>query len=81
MDSVPAVLVAAPAVAMVLTLVTVALLVGNRGGGCGRRLRARTDRQGGRRLEETREFFAFMRAELPVMLERWQQHRRTLHLE
>ena len=33
------------------------------------------DRQGGRRLEETRRFFAFMRAELPRSLERWRDHR------
>ena len=33
------------------------------------------DRQGGRRLEETRRFFAFMRAELPMSLERWRTHR------
>lgn len=33
------------------------------------------DRPGGRRLDETREFFAFMGAELPGLLERWQQHR------
>jgi len=36
------------------------------------------DRRGGRRLEETRQFFAFMRAELPLMIERWQVHRGTL---
>jgi predicted transcriptional regulator len=33
------------------------------------------DRQGGRRMEETRRFFAFMRQELPRSLERWQEHR------
>lgn len=37
-----------------------------------------TDRPGGRRLEETREFFAFLRADLPKMMQRWQEHRRTL---
>ncbi len=36
------------------------------------------DRPGGRRLEETRAFFAFLRADLPLMLERWQTYRRTL---
>jgi DNA-binding transcriptional regulator GbsR (MarR family) len=35
------------------------------------------DRQGGRRLEETRRFFAFMREELPRSLERWQDQRRS----
>ena len=33
------------------------------------------DRQGGRRLEETRRFFAFMREELPRSLERWREQR------
>ena len=37
------------------------------------------DRPGGRRLEETREFFAFLRADLPRMMQRWQDHRGTLH--
>lgn len=36
------------------------------------------DRPGGRRLEETREFFAFLRADLPQTMERWQAHRRSL---
>lgn len=36
------------------------------------------DRPGGRRLEETREFFAFLRDDLARMAERWQEHRRTL---
>jgi DNA-binding transcriptional regulator GbsR (MarR family) len=36
------------------------------------------DRPGGRRLLETREFFAFMRAETSASVERWKQHRRTL---
>lgn len=36
------------------------------------------DRPGGRRLEETRAFFAFMHDELPRMLARWQQHRESL---
>ena len=35
------------------------------------------DRPGGRRLEETRAFFAFMGDELPRMLARWQQHRES----
>lgn len=34
-----------------------------------------TDRPAGRRLAETREFFAFMRAELPEMLRRWEERR------
>jgi DNA-binding transcriptional regulator GbsR (MarR family) len=29
----------------------------------------------GRRLEETREFFAFLRAELPALMERWRARR------
>ncbi|MDQ3987904.1 MAG: MarR family transcriptional regulator [Actinomycetota bacterium] len=37
-----------------------------------------TDRPGGWRLRETQEFFAFMRAETPRMLERWQEHKRRL---
>jgi DNA-binding transcriptional regulator GbsR (MarR family) len=36
------------------------------------------DTNGGRRLEETREFYAFMMAESKAMMERWKQHRRTL---
>jgi len=36
------------------------------------------DRPGGRRLHESREFFAFMRAETPRMLERWQEHKSRL---
>lgn len=35
------------------------------------------DRPGGRRLEETRAFFAFLRADLPMMVERWREHRRA----
>lgn len=35
------------------------------------------DRPGGRRLEETRAFFAFLRADMPQLLQRWQEHRRT----
>lgn len=35
------------------------------------------DRQGGRRLDETRRFFAFMREELPRSLGRWQDQRRS----
>jgi DNA-binding transcriptional regulator GbsR (MarR family) len=34
--------------------------------------------RGGRRLAETKEFYAFMRAETEAMLERWAKHRRTL---
>jgi predicted transcriptional regulator len=34
--------------------------------------------RGGRRLEETAEFFRFTREETAGMLERWKQHRRTL---
>jgi DNA-binding transcriptional regulator GbsR (MarR family) len=30
-----------------------------------------TDRPAGRRIEETREFFAFLREELPALMERW----------
>lgn len=33
------------------------------------------DRPGGRRMAETQEFFAFLRAELPEMLVRWQSFR------
>ncbi|MDQ3326346.1 MAG: MarR family transcriptional regulator [Actinomycetota bacterium] len=36
------------------------------------------DRPGGRRLEETRAFFEFMRADLPALMERWREHRRSL---
>lgn len=32
---------------------------------------------GGRRMRETQEFFAFMRAERPRILARWEQHRRA----
>jgi DNA-binding transcriptional regulator GbsR (MarR family) len=35
------------------------------------------DTPGGRRLEETRELFAFLREETEALLERWQQRRRT----
>jgi DNA-binding transcriptional regulator GbsR (MarR family) len=35
------------------------------------------DRPAGRRLAETAEFFAFLREELPGMLERWHERRRT----
>jgi DNA-binding transcriptional regulator GbsR (MarR family) len=34
-----------------------------------------TDRPAGRRIEETREFFAFLREELPAMMERWRARR------
>jgi DNA-binding transcriptional regulator GbsR (MarR family) len=33
------------------------------------------DRPAGRRLQETREFFAFMQEELPAMLRRWEERR------
>ena len=33
------------------------------------------DRPAGRRLQETQEFFAFFRAELPALLERWRASR------
>jgi hypothetical protein len=39
------------------------------------------DRPGGRRLDESREFFAFLRAEMPEMLERWREHRCRLYGE
>jgi DNA-binding transcriptional regulator GbsR (MarR family) len=32
----------------------------------------------GRRLDETRAFFAFMRGEVPAMLDRWHEHRSAL---
>jgi predicted transcriptional regulator len=35
------------------------------------------DTAGGRRLRETREFFAFLRAEQPRIIERWHAHRRA----
>lgn len=35
------------------------------------------DSPAGRRLEETRAFFAFLRAELAPMLERWREHQRA----
>lgn len=35
---------------------------------------------GARRMRETQEFFAFMRAEQERLLERWREHRRTLDL-
>jgi DNA-binding transcriptional regulator GbsR (MarR family) len=34
---------------------------------------------GGLRVAETREFMAFMAAELPTMLERWRQYRATVY--
>ena len=34
-----------------------------------------TDRPAGRRLQETREFFAFMQEELPELLRRWEERR------
>jgi DNA-binding transcriptional ArsR family regulator len=34
-----------------------------------------SDRPGGRRLAETRAFFAFMRQEMPALMVRWKQYR------
>jgi DNA-binding transcriptional regulator GbsR (MarR family) len=34
-----------------------------------------TDRPAGRRVDETREFFAFLRKELPAVMERWRQRK------
>jgi DNA-binding transcriptional regulator GbsR (MarR family) len=34
-----------------------------------------TDRPAGRRIEETREFFAFLREELPAVMQRWRERR------
>jgi predicted transcriptional regulator len=36
-----------------------------------------TDRPAGRRIEETREFFAFLREELPALMERWRARQPT----
>ncbi|WP_137119494.1 GbsR/MarR family transcriptional regulator [Segeticoccus rhizosphaerae] len=36
------------------------------------------DTAAGRRLDETREFFAFVGKEMPILLERWRAHRATL---
>jgi DNA-binding transcriptional regulator GbsR (MarR family) len=36
------------------------------------------DSPGGRRLRETKEFFAFLRSEQPRIIQRWHAHRRTL---
>ncbi|MQA15229.1 MAG: MarR family transcriptional regulator [Pseudonocardiaceae bacterium] len=35
-------------------------------------------RPGGRRVRETLEFYRFMHAEMPMMMERWRQHRDSL---
>ena len=35
------------------------------------------DTPAGRRLEETHEFFAFLRAELPALIERWRARQPT----
>jgi hypothetical protein len=35
------------------------------------------DSPAGRRLEETREFFAFLREELPALMERWRARQPT----
>jgi DNA-binding transcriptional regulator GbsR (MarR family) len=34
-----------------------------------------TDRPAGRRLAETREFFAFLQSEVPGMIRRWEEHK------
>jgi len=34
-----------------------------------------TDTAAGQRLDETRRFFEFLRTEMPLLIERWQQHR------
>jgi DNA-binding transcriptional regulator GbsR (MarR family) len=34
-----------------------------------------TDSAAGRRLDETRRFFEFLRGEMPLLIERWQQLR------
>jgi DNA-binding transcriptional regulator GbsR (MarR family) len=34
-----------------------------------------TERPAGRRLEETREFFAFLQSEVPGMIRRWEEHK------
>ncbi len=39
-----------------------------------------TQGRGGRRLLETKEFYAFMRADTVDMLDRWKRHRATLDL-
>jgi hypothetical protein len=36
------------------------------------------DRPGGRRLRETQAFMAFLRVEMPRLMQRWQQHRERL---
>lgn len=36
------------------------------------------DRPGGRRLQETQEFFAFSRVEIIRMIERWHEHKRAV---
>lgn len=36
------------------------------------------DRPGGRRLQESAAFFAFMRAEMPKLMRRWQEQRKHL---
>lgn len=36
-----------------------------------------TDSRGGRRLRQTREFYAFLRAEQPHLIERWRAHRQA----
>lgn len=35
-----------------------------------------SDRPGGRRMAETAAFFAFMRKEMPALMERWKEYRR-----
>lgn len=34
-----------------------------------------TERPAGRRLDETREFFAFLQSEVPGMVRRWEEHK------
>jgi DNA-binding transcriptional regulator GbsR (MarR family) len=34
-----------------------------------------SERPAGRRLEETREFFAFLQSEVPGMIRRWEEHK------
>jgi DNA-binding transcriptional regulator GbsR (MarR family) len=36
-----------------------------------------SDRPAGRRIEETREFFAFLREELPAVMQRWRERTRS----
>jgi DNA-binding transcriptional regulator GbsR (MarR family) len=38
-------------------------------------------RPGGRRVRETLDYYRFMRAELPELMNRWQKHRRAIFPE